>query len=102
VFESFDAVDEDDGDVPTVAAREVGVEVDVDLTERVLFFATGGEHDLFGLVAKVATGSRVERHLSFPSVVCVFSLVHFITLLCLARAEVNAKNTSCHNAVKKV
>lgn len=63
VPESFHAVDEYDGDVPTVAPREVWVEVYVDLPKRVLTFATGGEHGLFGLFAEMATGSRVERHL---------------------------------------
>ena len=91
VSESFDAVDEYDGNVPTVAAREVWIEVYVDLSERVLFFTEGGAHGLSGLVAEVAAGSRVERHAGCSRVGGIRRLVHFVTLPCLARRKVNAK-----------
>src|SRR3712207_4428155 len=77
MFEGLHAVDENDRNIPTVAAREFGVEVDVDFPERVSPFAACGTHRLFGLVAEVAAGSRVEYDLRFLRVAGLFGFVHF-------------------------
>jgi len=91
VFESYDPVDEHDGNVPSVAACEVWGEVNVDFPERVLSFAAGGVHGLFGFVAEVTTRSRVERDKRLSRVVCGFSLIHFDTYLSLRGANLKSK-----------
>jgi len=77
MFESLDAVDDDDWNVPSVAPDEDGVEVYIYFPESVEVLAIGCQNCLFGLVAKVATRSCVECHLSPGGGVHVGSLAHF-------------------------
>lgn len=77
MFESFDAVDRDDGDVPPVATDERGVGVDVDLLQGEEVAAICRQNFAFRLLAQVTAGARVERDLSLSrNVPVVMMIIH--------------------------
>ena len=65
VLEHLDSVDEDNRDVITVSLTERRVFVDVHLFQYELAVTTGTRYRSLGLVAKMATGARVDDNRSF-------------------------------------
>ena len=78
MFESHDAVDEDDGNVPSITPDEERVEVYIYFPKRAEVFALGCLNGSFGFVAEMTTRSGVECHLSLRCVVHVDSLARFL------------------------
>jgi hypothetical protein len=65
IFESLDAVDEDDGNLPAVPLKERRVRVYVDFFERVFINATSRQHLRLRLLAQMAARSCVEYNVRF-------------------------------------
>jgi hypothetical protein len=67
VPEHFHTVDGDNRNVVLVSPKQVLVAFNVNLSERIVVGATGGRDDLFGLVAKMTTGTAVDYYVRFGS-----------------------------------
>jgi len=101
MFESVDAVDGDDGNLPTVAADEFRVGVDVDLCERELIRATSGGDCPFSLFAEMAAGACVDDDLGLNRHVWRAKSLRERRSR-LIDVGSGAENSSCNGNVKRV